>query len=666
VTTSLRDFAMVPRIAEARLSPDAKRIAYTVVTIDLEADRRSSSIWSVDVGQAETPHQVLGDAFEDAQLARWAPDGRRIAFAAHEGSIGWSIWLSSPEGTDRELLARCGQEAVEDLEWSPDGESLCFTARINDPVTMFNGKRKVVPVSHARTTLDAFGVTVGRRRHLFVIDANRPTGPRQLTFGDFEDEGIAWSPDSKRIAFISARGETWDLQLWTDVYTVELSSGHVTEIRSNRDLHTTWSFGNSHLAPTWSADGTKLARVVTIDQAQPHRHGQIAVMRSDGSKDEILTEALDRNIRGYGSGRALQWVQDWIYFLVDDGGADHIYRVRSGGKPEAVLVGDRQVRSFDLVGGTFAVVTTDASHPNSLVVVQNGSEHTVVETGSGVQMQAPIRFMAPNAHGDQVEAWILPPVDRQPGSQYPTILHIHGGPNYQDGYRYSPEKQAYAAAGYAVIYSNPRGSTGYDEKWARVVRGTKAATDPGLGFGDPAFEDVMAVVDEATKRFDFVDRDRLGVTGTSYGGFMTAWTLGSTDRFKAGVCVNSSTNLATIIWRGDAVVPWLSGQLGVDVLADAAEAYANSPMSRAEGIRTPLLIMHAEQDYGCPIGQSIQLFTFLRFRRRTVEMVRFPDASHVLASPFQLRERLRLTLEWFDRHVRNSATSKVGQQGATV
>jgi len=217
-----------------------------------------------------------------------------------------------------------------------------------------------------------------------------------------------------------------------------------------------------------------------------------------------------------------------------------------------------------------------------------------------------------------------------------------------------------------VIYSNPRGSTGYTEKWAQAVRGTKATELAGSGFGDPAFEDLMSVVDEALKQFDFVDGDRLGVTGTSYGGFMTAWTLGSTDRFKAGVAVNSSFNLATIIYRGDAVVPWLSSQLGVDVLADPGEAFANSPMSRAENINTPLLIMHAEQDYGCPIGQSIQLFMLLRFRRRTVEMVRFPDASHVIASPYQLHERLRLTMDWFDRHVRNLEGVAREKQGANA
>jgi dipeptidyl aminopeptidase/acylaminoacyl peptidase len=221
-----------------------------------------------------------------------------------------------------------------------------------------------------------------------------------------------------------------------------------------------------------------------------------------------------------------------------------------------------------------------------------------------------------------------------------------------DGYRYSPEKQALAAAGYFVVFSNPRGSTGYPESWARAVRGKQAAVDPGLGFGEPVLADLLAVVEQAVTEFG-IDSERVGITGTSYGGFMTAWALGASERFRAGVCINPSINLATIIWRGDGfVVPWLSGQLGVDVLADSSEVIRNSAISVASGISAPLLLLHAENDKGCPIEQSEQLFIRLRHWGRVVRMIRFPNSSHVIASPYQLKERLRFTLEWFDHYVR--------------
>ncbi len=263
----------------------------------------------------------------------------------------------------------------------------------------------------------------------------------------------------------------------------------------------------------------------------------------------------------------------------------------------------------------------------------------------------PESFTAVSPDGTEVDAWVLRPAGFEEGTRYPAILNIHGGPFTQYGLRFFDEFQVQAGAGYAVIFANPRGSSGYSEEFGRAIRGPVA---DGEGWGSVDFDDLMAVVDEAVKRFDWIDPDRLGVMGGSYGGYMTSWIVGHTDRFACGISERAVNDMASEDGTCD-FAGFFRGYLG-DYPWNAPEAYRDtSPLTFADRITTPLLILHSEDDLRCPIGQAEQLFTVLRNLKREVEFVRFPGECHELTrsgSPIHRVQRFEIVLEWFDRYLK--------------
>jgi len=261
------------------------------------------------------------------------------------------------------------------------------------------------------------------------------------------------------------------------------------------------------------------------------------------------------------------------------------------------------------------------------------------------------RFTAVSADGSEVDAWIMRPAGFEPGKKYPLLLNIHGGPYGQYGELFFDEFQVYCGAGYAVVFSNPRGSSGSTEEWARAIRGPGKA---GPGWGSVDYEDCMAVTDEAVRRFDFVDGDRLGVIGGSYGGYMTSWIVGRTDRFKAAVSERAVNNFDSQ-W-GSSDFGWdFKGYLDAFLFEDVETYLKVSPSTYAQDIHTPLLILHSEDDLRCPVEQAEHLFVTLRLLKRPVELVRFPAESHELTrsgSPVHRVQRFELVVEWFDRYLK--------------
>jgi dipeptidyl aminopeptidase/acylaminoacyl peptidase len=256
-----------------------------------------------------------------------------------------------------------------------------------------------------------------------------------------------------------------------------------------------------------------------------------------------------------------------------------------------------------------------------------------------------------SADGSEVDAWIMRPAGYEQGKKYPTLLNVHGGPYGQYGVGFFDEFQVYCGAGYAVVFSNPRGSSGGSEDWARAIRGPG---EPGPGWGSVDYEDCMAVVDEAVRRFDCVDADRLGIIGGSYGGYMTSWVVGHTDRFKAAVSERAVNNFDSQ-W-GSSDFGWdFKGYTGKFLYEDLDMYRSVSPVTFAEDIHTPLLILHSEDDLRCPVEQAEHLFVTLRLLKRPVEFVRFPAESHELTrsgSPLHRVQRFGLVVEWFDHHLK--------------
>jgi dipeptidyl aminopeptidase/acylaminoacyl peptidase len=264
-------------------------------------------------------------------------------------------------------------------------------------------------------------------------------------------------------------------------------------------------------------------------------------------------------------------------------------------------------------------------------------------------LASPERFTATSTDGTEVECWAMAPVMTEPGTRYPTILNIHGGPFTQYGNRFFDEFQMQAGGGLGVLYCNPRGSSGYSEAWGRATRWPEADSDPGSGWGGVDYDDVMACVEEACKRFPWIDEDRLGVMGGSYGGYMTSWIIAHNDRFRAACSERSCNNLLALEQHSD-VATGFRAYVGKTHLQDPAAYLRQSPITYVADVRTPVLIVHSEDDLRCPISQAEELFIALRLLGQQPELVRFPGESHELSrsgSPRHRIMRAEIILDWF-------------------
>jgi len=313
----------------------------------------------------------------------------------------------------------------------------------------------------------------------------------------------------------------------------------------------------------------------------------------------------------------------------------------------------RGLAGFDLADDTLIHAETT---PTALPEVIAGDRHLTnigASFADEVTASEPEPFTAVSPDGTEVPAWIIRPPGFDPNETYPAVLSIHGGPFTQYGERFFDEFQVYAGAGYVVLYANPRGSSGYSEGWGRAIRGPVG--DLGPGWGSVDYDDLMAVTDEAIKRFAFIDPERIAVMGGSYGGYMTSWIIGHTDRFRCAISERAVNEMVSEDGSSD-FAGFFRGYVGANPW-EAPEAYRQiSPLTYAEQITTPTLILHSEDDLRCPINQGEQLFTVLRALRREVEFVRFPGESHELTrsgSPTHRVQRFELVLDWLDRHLRD-------------
>lgn len=648
------DIADLVELSDPRVSPDGRTIAFVVTTMDLPGNAYRSGVWVAgsDLGLPACPF-TEGTARE--RTPRWSPDGEWLAFVRHPDETGARLCITSIDGGETyELLE--WPEDIDDLVWTPDGTRIVFTARERDEATYGPDKDKHRPprrIDRLSYRTDSIGWTIDRPKHVLSIasDGSDEGNATALTSGPYQDAGIAVSPDGAHVVFSSARTPTWDTDLSSHLYRIPIEGG--VEPEQLTDGTTT------HGSPSWSPDGRHLS-FVWGDRHSMMRHGQIGVvvLEEGAASERLLTTSLDLHCAPYlGGARDAAWESDdSLLFQVDEAGNVPIYRARLDGSTEVVVSGDRQVGGFDVAGGTLAFVAATATTTSELFAVVDGEERQLTHLGEPFarahRVAAPERFTATSADGTVVEAWILRPVDAAEGDRHPTLLSIHGGPFSQYGNRLFDEFQVAVGAGYAVIYSNPRGSSGYSEKFSRGIRGPKAAVDPGTGWGGADYEDLMAVVDTAIERFDFIDRERLGVMGGSYGGYMTAWLIGHTDRFKAACSERSCNNLFTFAHTSDIGASFPAGYIGTTHLEDPEEFLRQSPVTYYRDMKTPLLILHSENDLRCPIEQAEDLFVRLKMSGRDVEFVRFPGESHELSrsgAPKHRVERLEIILDWFGR-----------------
>jgi dipeptidyl aminopeptidase/acylaminoacyl peptidase len=411
----------------------------------------------------------------------------------------------------------------------------------------------------------------------------------------------------------------------------------------------------SYTSPAYSPDGSRIAyRFVVEDGTYPH-HGHIGVMNADGSHATLLTSSLDRQCTPYPDYREPIWEGDRIVFNVEEGGNTHLYAVAADGSaaPELLVGGEHVISGYDARAGRIVFVAS--THTTMRELYEGTDARRLTDVGraftEGRELVEAERFTAISKDGTEVDAWLVRPAGFEEGKRYPAVLTIHGGPFTQYGTGFFDEFQVYAGSGYAVLFSNPRGGSGHSEEWGRAIRGPVG--DAGPGWGSVDYEDVMGVVDTALERFDFIDGDRLGVIGGSYGGYMTSWIVGHTNRFKAAISERAVNNLVSMFGSSD--VFWVfARQFGGTVWENVDAYLEKSPSTYATNIETPVLVLHSENDLRCNIEQGEFLFTLLRLLGKEVEMLRFPGESHELSragSPLHRELRFQAILDWFGRYL---------------
>lgn len=653
------DIGRIRTVESPAVSPDGMSVAYLVTYTDLNLNSYRSAIWLASTDGSAAPRQLTSGQYLDGAPV-WSPDGRHLAFASRRGPAATPFTLHLlPFASQGELITLAARdEPLESPDFSPDGRRMVFISRVRADRYTTGSARQITRLFPRR---DGIGWMIDRPAQVFVVPADASLSARQITEGGEDCQTPVWSPDSRHIAFVSARGDYADLNMTTDIWECDVDDFRVPPRRVT-------SASAVYRLPSWSPDGSRLA---AIRQRGPHggrqgwRHGRIVVIDVASGREHLRGDDLDLHHLVHNVSRAPLWHGDDLIVLAEESGTVPILLLSARAGHEYLVTGPRTVTGYDYRQGVLAFTATDMQNPAELFVLRNGTERPCTahqEEFSLLNLPLPAEhFAVPSEDGCVIDAWVMRPAGFDPARRYPVILSIHGGPQTQYGERWFDEFQLYAGAGFAVLFCNPHGSTGKDEHFARSYYSAHAAEDPGNGWGGIDYRDLIAVANAALERFAFLDSDRMGVMGGSYGGGMTVWILTQTNRFRAACAERALTNMASAEGAAD-MAGLIKLETGIDPLESPEEIEQWSPFRYASSIETALLILHGDLDLRLPPDQADSLFVALRLQRKAVEYWRFPGEGHDMSrsgTPAHRVERAELIIEWFQRQLTLAAGAQI-------
>jgi dipeptidyl aminopeptidase/acylaminoacyl peptidase len=687
--------------SDPRVSPDGKLVAYVVTTVDQRQNRRQSQIWIAATDGSRAPRQFTTSP-QSSNSPRWSPDGRALAFLSARPATDNSsttpqatptpispalpsatvpqatpaptqtsapatnvtattpgvpsglqiaaatasetprtqVWLLSLDGGEARRVTNL-RNGVATFEWSPDGRRMVLTSRTG-PSDARPPSSDVRHYKHMSYKFNDTGWFDDKRSHVFVVDV-ASGHPTQITFGeDWNDTDPQWSPDGSTIAFVSDRtGHAFDESRNTDVFVIDSAGGPIRKISDHPE---------EDYSPRWSPDGRQIAFLGRLHETD---HPKIFLASSSGGREggpsRNVSPALDlipSDLTWAEAGRAL-------YFNAGARGEQHLFRVAvSDGAISQITKGPRAVRFVDIDDRSRLMVyaANDFKHLDDIYAASlDGSNEKKLTSlnqklWSQLQLADVERMTYKGADGWDVDGFMVKPLGWREGRKYPLILSVHGGPAGQYGVDWYHEFQVYAARGWAVFFCNPRGSTGYGQKFERGIEGE---------WGGKDYVDIMNGVEAALAKYPWIDRDRLGVTGGSYGGFMTNWIVGHTNIFKAAVTLRSISDFISDEGTRDGAYGHRE-DFGGYLFDNFDTFWDRSPLKYARNVKTPILILHSDNDYRVPLEQGEQWFRALQHYGVPSELVIFPRENHNLTrtgEPKHLVESLNWQLYWFDRYL---------------
>lgn len=690
-------------VSDPQVSPDGRMVAFVQIRLRKKKNDYASNIWLVPVDGSRGPEKFTGSEKRD-YFPRWSPDGEQLAFISTRSGKP-QIWVIGARGGEARQLTR-GKHPVTDLVWSPDGRWIVFVSPVDneDDVRRAEEEKKgqsakpsgdsearepgytgeeglpgaILPAGeweedtddevgyeekgdHAKVITwmhfkaDGAGL-LERRQHLFIVPS-KGGKPRQITEGDWNAATPRWSPDGAQIAFLANTEPDADYLNIQDIFVMPVGSdGEPGEQRRVTDHDS--ALGGLEWLPEGS--GFAVFAHSRIQEAALSTNVQVWTISLTGMKNR-LTEGFDRSAGNWvnsdlrsSAGEIRPRVSadgSLVYFMATNGGTCQVFSVpTTGGDVATVVGGNWQVLNFGLAEDGVVFAASDATTPNDLYFsATSGEERRLSDVNRDVLAQLllsePVQFELETAPGITVEGWILRPPDFETGQKYPLVLQVHGGPHTSYGYPYFHEFQSMAAAGYVVLYTNPRGSQGYGQVFSDAIISDWGGVD---------YEDIIACLDHTIAQ-GYVDEERLGVAGGSYGGYMAGWAIGHTQRFKAAVASRMVSNLHSAWGSGDFTWRLWNWEFEGDPREREKLYLERSPITYANEMHTPLLITHAADDLRTNIEQGDQMYTTLKVLKRDVKMVRFPSGGHNISrsgKPSLRVERLQHIVEWFDKYLK--------------
>ncbi|MCJ8005963.1 S9 family peptidase [Lederbergia wuyishanensis] len=652
------DLYQLKSVADPQISPDGTEVVYVKTHIDEKKKDYVSNLFYINLNDKIPQQWTFGEHKTNSPI--WSPDGSKLAFVSTRNGKP-QIFVLSKIGGEAKQVTDCKNGATSPV-WSPCGKKIAFSVKLGKEETINdkaeNDKKeekelKPLEIDKMKHKSDAGGfLDMEQFSHVAIV--NLESGELEaITEGKHNFQLGTWSPNGKYLSYTADLTVDLDFSFMSDIYLLDLETKETRKLTEGTGMF---------YQTSWSPNSRYIAYVGSEREFENATHAKLWIYDLENDNKICVTSEFDAPVGDFVVGDFLQgvvaprvqWLEDneSFYFQVTDHGNAAIYFGNLSGELYPAINDDQYVYGFSLdkKNDKAVVAISTTTNPGDLFYVNlnTGEKEQLTNVNEEFlktrELSIPEAIEFEGADGWKVSGWMMKPVGYEKGKKYPLILEIHGGPHAMYANTYFNEFQILAAQGFAVLYTNPRGSHGYGQKFVDAVRGDYGGND---------YNDLMAAVDFALEQYDFIDQDRLGVTGGSYGGFMTNWIVGHTNRFKAAVTQRSICNWISFYGVSDIGYYFTDWQI-LAGLNDIEKLWNHSPLKYVDYVETPLLILHGEKDYRCPIEQAEQLFIALKHREKETKFVRFPESNHELSrsgKPTLRINRLEYIRDWFVKYL---------------